>query len=44
VVGSRVARHPALLRRIVEEGHTIGNHTYDHADMSELSPKRMLGE
>ncbi len=38
VVGSQVERHPSLLRRIVEEGHTIGNHSYDHADMSYLTP------
>jgi peptidoglycan/xylan/chitin deacetylase (PgdA/CDA1 family) len=38
VVGSQVERHPALLRRIIEEGHTIGNHSYDHADMSYLTP------
>jgi peptidoglycan/xylan/chitin deacetylase (PgdA/CDA1 family) len=38
VVGSQVERHPGLLRRIVEEGHTIGNHSYDHADMSYLTP------
>ncbi|MDQ4126412.1 MAG: polysaccharide deacetylase family protein [Actinomycetota bacterium] len=41
VVGRQVAEHPELLRRIVEEGHTIGNHTYDHADMSDLSSERM---
>ena len=44
VVGSQVAKHPDLLRRIMEEGHAIGNHTYDHADMSELSPRRMRAE
>ncbi len=41
VVGRQVKKNPELLRRIVEEGHTIGNHTYDHADMSALSPRRM---
>jgi peptidoglycan/xylan/chitin deacetylase (PgdA/CDA1 family) len=30
VVGSQVARHPELARRIVAEGHTIGNHTQTH--------------
>lgn len=30
VVGERVKRHPELLERIHEEGHTIGNHTYSH--------------
>jgi peptidoglycan/xylan/chitin deacetylase (PgdA/CDA1 family) len=38
VVGRRVEENPDLLRRIVEEGHTIGNHSYDHADMSHLTP------
>ena len=41
VVGSQVERHPGLLRRIVEEGHTIGNHSYDHADMSYLTPAQI---
>ncbi len=41
VLGSQVDKRPGLLRRIVEEGHTIGNHTYNHADMSALSQKRM---
>ena len=44
VVGSQVEKHPDLLRRIVDEGHTIGNHTYDHADMSRLSPEQMRSE
>ena len=44
VLGSQVEKHPALLRRIVEEGHTIGNHTYDHADMSNLTPGQMRVE
>jgi peptidoglycan/xylan/chitin deacetylase (PgdA/CDA1 family) len=30
VVGSQVSRHPELARRIVAEGHTIGNHTQSH--------------
>lgn len=36
VVGANVHRHPALAQRIVEEGHTLGNHTYDHAPLSTL--------
>lgn len=38
VVGSRVEEHPGLVRQIVKEGHAIGNHSYDHADMSLLIP------
>jgi len=41
VLGRQVKERPGLLRRIVKEGHTIGNHTYNHTDMSGLSQKRM---
>ena len=44
VIGRQVKKNPGLLRRIVEEGHTIGNHTYDHADMSALSKEQMRRE
>jgi len=44
VVGDQVAKSPGLLRRIVAEGHTVGNHTYDHADMSDLSAAQMREE
>jgi peptidoglycan/xylan/chitin deacetylase (PgdA/CDA1 family) len=30
VVGSRVSRAPELLRRILSEGHALGNHSYAH--------------
>lgn len=29
-VGENVFRHPELFEQIVEEGHAIGNHTYNH--------------
>ncbi|MFC5749424.1 bifunctional polysaccharide deacetylase/glycosyltransferase family 2 protein [Actinomadura rugatobispora] len=32
-VGSKVARHPGLARRMVREGHEIGSHTYTHVDL-----------
>jgi peptidoglycan/xylan/chitin deacetylase (PgdA/CDA1 family) len=41
VLGRHVKERPGLLRRIVKEGHTVGNHTYNHTDMSDLSQKRM---
>ena len=41
VLGRHVKERPGLLRRIVKEGHTIGNHTYNHTDMSDLSRKHM---
>ncbi|GLW96217.1 bifunctional polysaccharide deacetylase/glycosyltransferase family 2 protein [Microtetraspora sp. NBRC 16547] len=34
VVGGRAAQQPELIRRMVAEGHEIGNHTYTHADLT----------
>ncbi|WP_432161222.1 polysaccharide deacetylase family protein [Streptomyces sp. NRRL F-5630] len=36
VCGRQAARHPALLRRITEAGHLIGNHTWDHRRLTGL--------
>ena len=30
---------PELVKRMVTEGHTVGNHTYHHPDMSAISDK-----
>ncbi|MFD1934440.1 bifunctional polysaccharide deacetylase/glycosyltransferase family 2 protein [Nonomuraea mangrovi] len=40
-VGSKVAQYPDLARRIVAEGHEIGNHTYAHADLTAVSGWRL---
>lgn len=37
LVGSYIRQHPDLVRRMVAEGHTVGNHTMHHYDMSRLS-------
>lgn len=29
-IGKRAQQHPELLKRIIEEGHIIGNHSYSH--------------
>lgn len=29
-VGENVERYPEVFKRIQDEGHTVGNHTYDH--------------
>ncbi|GAA0471651.1 bi-functional transferase/deacetylase [Paractinoplanes deccanensis] len=36
VVGSQVARHPAIARRITDEGHEIAGHSFTHPDLAEL--------
>ncbi|QUW80680.1 glycosyltransferase [Streptomyces mirabilis] len=38
VVGTQVAAHPELVRRIVAEGHQIGIHTFTHPDLARLAP------
>lgn len=40
-VGSKVAKHPELARRIVAEGHELGNHTYAHADLAAVPGWRL---
>lgn len=37
LVGNFIQRNPDLTRRMVEEGHTVGNHTMHHYDMSRLT-------
>ncbi|MDI7775019.1 glycosyltransferase [Asticcacaulis sp. EMRT-3] len=39
VIGEKALDHPALLRQMVAEGHTIGNHSYTHPDMSRVPPE-----
>lgn len=44
VVGLQVSKFPEVLKRIDEEGHSIGNHTYNHKDLSKLSKEQILKE
>lgn len=37
IVGNFLSTSPDLVTRMVKEGHTVGNHTYHHPDMSKLS-------
>ena len=37
IVGNFIKSNPDLTRRICEEGHIIGNHTYSHPDMSKIA-------
>lgn len=39
VVGNFLETSPELVKRMVAEGHTVGNHTYHHPDMSKISDK-----
>ncbi len=37
VVGNFMETQPELVKRMVDEGHLVGNHTYNHPDMSAIS-------
>ncbi len=39
LVGNYMERNADLVRRMVDEGHTVGNHTMHHYDMSKISDK-----
>ncbi len=46
VVGTNVRRYPQIMRRIIAEGHEVGNHTVNHGDLTKMSPaavERELG-
>ena len=39
LVGNYLETAPDLVKRMVAEGHTVGNHTYHHPDMSAINAK-----
>ncbi|MDD5675824.1 MAG: polysaccharide deacetylase family protein, partial [Chitinivibrionales bacterium] len=45
VIGRNVERYPEIARRIVAEGHCIGNHTYSHPLLAPVeSPRKIRDE
>lgn len=44
VVGNYVSTSPELLKRMVEEGHIVGNHSYHHPDMSQMGKEEFKEE
>ena len=43
-VGNFLRDNPELIKQIVSEGHTIGNHTMHHPDMSKISRPEFISE
>ena len=41
VTGTMTSRYPDLVRRMVDEGHEVGLHTFNHPDLSYQSKKRI---
>lgn len=44
VLGPNVASQPELIKRMAKEGHQIGNHSWNHPQLSRLSSKKVLSE
>ncbi|MDF2722370.1 MAG: pdaA [Paenibacillus sp.] len=44
VTGQFIREQPELLKRIAAEGHIIGNHTWSHPDMTQISDEKIAQE
>jgi peptidoglycan-N-acetylglucosamine deacetylase len=44
LIGQNVASNPDLVRRILAEGHEIGNHSWTHPQLSKLSDQKVTAE
>jgi len=41
LIGEEAQQNMGLMQRIVDEGHEIGNHTFTHPDISEISTRQL---
>jgi cellulose synthase/poly-beta-1,6-N-acetylglucosamine synthase-like glycosyltransferase/peptidoglycan/xylan/chitin deacetylase (PgdA/CDA1 family) len=39
IIGANAEAHPALVQRMLDEGHEVGNHTFTHPNLAETSPE-----
>jgi len=44
LVGNYIETEPEIVKRMVKEGHIVGNHTYSHPDMSAISSEEAFRE
>jgi peptidoglycan/xylan/chitin deacetylase (PgdA/CDA1 family) len=44
LIGQNAAEHPELVKRILAEGHEVGNHSWTHPQLSKLSDERVTEE
>jgi len=44
LVGVNARAEPALVKRIVDEGHSIGNHTFNHLELELLTAQQVKAE
>lgn len=44
VVGTNAVKYPHILRRMINEGHEIGNHTVNHPNLTTLTTEEVIAE
>lgn len=44
LVGKCAAEWPAIVKRMVDEGHEVGNHTWNHYQLTRLGESKVLNE
>ncbi|MBK5499839.1 MULTISPECIES: polysaccharide deacetylase family protein [unclassified Peribacillus] len=44
VLGSRVQHYPEVLQKMTEQGNEIGNHSWDHPQLTRLSKKKIKSQ
>jgi peptidoglycan/xylan/chitin deacetylase (PgdA/CDA1 family) len=44
MIGQNAERHPDLVRRVADEGHTVATHTWSHRNLQRLDPQGVRAE
>ncbi|MFC7681599.1 polysaccharide deacetylase family protein [Paenibacillus sp. GCM10028914] len=44
VVGNRVEKYPEIVKRELEEGHEVGNHSFSHPSFDRIGSSNMMNE
>ena len=44
LIGRPASQHPALVRRMAAEGHTVAHHTWTHHNLKYMKPEAAIGE
>lgn len=44
VIGRKIEKNNLIIKRMADEGHEIGNHTYYHSRLTEINDKKFLAE
>lgn len=44
MLGNQASAHPQTAQAVALRGHTVGSHTYDHTDLSKLTPQAAMDD